>query len=203
LEYVADLSNPDGNKCTFHVTFPEEDEDVTDVAIINTGNETVDFESGNFATISLTTAKGHGEHDEEDDEDIDDQDDENERTFRADLSGDKEEPEVDTSASGNIEMELDEDETELEYELSVEDIVDVTATHIHIGEEGENGDIVVTLEHDDESSDGTITEDDLEGPLAGGELDELIELIEDDNAYVNVHTEENPDGEIRGQLEEE
>ena len=202
LEYVGDLSSPEDNRCTFHVTIPENDEEITDVAIINSENETVEFESGHFAAISLTTARAHDDDDDEDDEE-DDQDEEDERRFRADLSGDEEVPAVDTNASGNIELELDEDETELEYELNVEDIVDVTGAHIHIGEEGENGDIVVTLEHDDEMSEGTITEDDLEGPLDGGDLADLIELIEDDNAYVNVHTEENPDGEIRGQLEEE
>lgn len=197
VEYVADLSNPDNNKCTFHVTFPEDDEDITDVAIINTGDEIVEFESGTFATISLTTARDH------DDDEEDDNGDDDERKFRADLSGDEEVPAVDTDASGEIEMELDDDGTELEYELDVDDIVDVVAAHIHMGEEGENGDVVVTLEHDDDRSEGTITEDHLEGPLAGGELADLIELIEDSNAYVNVHTEENPDGEIRGQLEEE
>lgn len=204
LEFVGDLSSPEDNRCTFHVTIPENDETITDVAIINSENETVSFESGHFAAISLTTAKAHGNDDDDDEEDADDdQDDQDERKFRADLTGDNEVPAVDTNASGEIELELDEDETELEYNLNVEDIADVTGAHIHIGEEGENGDIVVTLEHDDEESEGTITEDDLEGPLDGGELSDLIELIEDDNAYVNVHTEENPDGEIRGQLEEE
>ncbi len=204
LEYVGDLSSPEDNRCTFHVTIPENDEAITDVAIINSENETVAFESGHFAAISLTTARGYDDdEDKDDEEDTDDQDDQNERTFRADLTGDKEVPAVDTNASGDIALELDVDETELEYQLNVEDIVDVVAAHIHMGAEGENGDIVVTLEHDDEMSEGTITEDDLEGSLDGGELSDLIELIEDDNAYVNVHTEENPDGEIRGQLEEE
>ena len=201
-EYVEDLSSPEDNKCTFQVSFPEDDEDITDVAIINTGNDTIEFESGNFATISLTTARDHDD-DEDDDQDDDNGDDRDERTFRATLSGDEEVPEVDTNASGEFEMELNSDEDELDYELDVDDIVDVTAAHIHMGEEGENGDIVVTLEEDDDRSEGTITEDDLEGPLDGEGLSELIELIEDGEAYVNVHTDENPDGEIRGQLEEE
>src|SRR5688572_587365 len=127
LEYVGDLSSPEDNRCTFHVTIPENNEEITDVAIINGENETVEFESGHFAAISLTTARAHDDDEDEDDE----EDDQDERNFRADLTGDNEVPAVDTNASGDIELELDEDETELEYELNVEDIVDVTGAHIH------------------------------------------------------------------------
>ena len=35
---------------------------------------------------------------------------------------------------------------------------------------------------------GTITSADLKGPLAGKDVSDLIRLIEDGNAYVNVHT---------------
>ncbi len=47
---------------------------------------------------------------------------------------------------------------------------------------------------------GTITSADLKGHLAGKQVPDLIRLIEDGKAYVNVHTHENSDGEIRGQL---
>ena len=40
----------------------------------------------------------------------------------------------------------------------------------------------------------------MKGPLAGKRISDLIKLIEDGKAYVNVHTDQNPDGEIRGQL---
>jgi hypothetical protein len=54
LEFIAELSNPEDN-CTYHVDIPEdEDDEVTDIAIINPGRETVEFKSGNFATISIT-----------------------------------------------------------------------------------------------------------------------------------------------------
>jgi hypothetical protein len=47
---------------------------------------------------------------------------------------------------------------------------------------------------------GTITSVDLKGPLAGKQIADLIRLIEDGKAYVNVHTHQNSNGEIRGQL---
>jgi CHRD domain len=40
----------------------------------------------------------------------------------------------------------------------------------------------------------------LKGPLAGKHVSDLIKLIEDGNAYANVHTRQHPNGEIRGQL---
>lgn len=56
LEYVADLSNPDKDRCTFHVTVPEDNENITDIAMINTGNKNIKFESGMFVATSVTTA---------------------------------------------------------------------------------------------------------------------------------------------------
>jgi hypothetical protein len=211
LEYVSDLSDPDDNRCTFHVDLPESDEDITDVAIINSGDAIVEFESGHFATISLTTARADDEDDDEDTDDVDDDDNGNgdERTFTASLTGENEVPEVDTNASGDAEVTFEEGDDEAQYFVDVQDIVDVTAAHIHMGAEGENGDIVVTLyddsasgEIDGELASGDIVASDLEGPLDGQEIEDLIELIEDGEAYVNVHTNDNPDGEIRGQLEE-
>jgi hypothetical protein len=55
-EYIDELSRPENNKCTYHVQLPQTaDQQITDVAIINTGNQTVKFTSGNFATISTST----------------------------------------------------------------------------------------------------------------------------------------------------
>ena len=55
-EYIAGLSRPENSKCTYHVQLPQiADQQVTDIAIVNTGNQTVNFISGNFATISTST----------------------------------------------------------------------------------------------------------------------------------------------------
>jgi hypothetical protein len=56
LEYIAKLSHPVSNKCTYHVQLPQAiDQQMTDIAIINTSNQTIKFSSGNFATISIST----------------------------------------------------------------------------------------------------------------------------------------------------
>jgi hypothetical protein len=55
-EYIAGLSRPEIGKCTYHVQLPQlADQQVTDIGIVNTGNQTVKFSSGNFATISTST----------------------------------------------------------------------------------------------------------------------------------------------------
>ena len=40
----------------------------------------------------------------------------------------------------------------------------------------------------------------LEGPLAGKQLSDLSIAMSNGTIYVNVHTEQNPNGEIRGQI---
>jgi CHRD domain len=48
---------------------------------------------------------------------------------------------------------------------------------------------------------GTITAGKLVGPLKGKTIDDLVEQIRAGKTYVNVHTKEHPDGEIRGTIE--
>jgi hypothetical protein len=55
LEFIEGLSNP-GEHCTFHADISPKEE-VTDIAIINLGESTVEFESGNFASVSVSKVK--------------------------------------------------------------------------------------------------------------------------------------------------
>jgi hypothetical protein len=50
------------------------------------------------------------------------------------------------------------------------------------------------------SESGSITADKLEGPMAGKQLSDLTTAMSNGETYVNIHTEQNPNGEIRGQI---
>jgi hypothetical protein len=127
--------------------------------------------------------------------------------FDAKLTGKDEVPPKDTKATGTAEFTVT-GANSMSYKVNVTDMEKVTAAHIHKGKVGENGPIVVTLFKTDSPSattngmlsQGTITPDKLEGPLAGKQLSDLIAMINNGEAYVNVHTQANPKGEIRGQL---
>jgi CHRD domain len=118
------------------------------------------------------------------------------------LSGSEEVPPVQTEATGVAEFIPGEDS--VAYSVNATNIQGVTAGHIHLGERGENGPVVVTLFKYDSpmnevSETGTITADKLEGPLAGKQLSDLAAAGANGTLYVNIHTEQNPNGEIRGQ----
>jgi hypothetical protein len=128
--------------------------------------------------------------------------------FIAKLTGYNQVPPINTKAVGNFEMELSPDGTISNYVLNVTAISNVTLAHIHEGEKGINGPIIFTLykstnpkgEINGILSKGKVYSNLLEGPLAGKYISNLIELINQGNAYVNVHTKQNPQGEIRGQI---
>jgi hypothetical protein len=128
----------------------------------------------------------------------------------ATLSGDKEVPPVDTNATGSAGFSQPH-LSNMSYGIQLSDIEKVTAAHIHQGKEGKNGPVIVTLfkaENDTGTGpvkgqlvNGSIINDMLEGALKGKSVEvDLIKLIQDGDAYVNVHTTEHPDGAIRGQI---
>jgi hypothetical protein len=93
----------------------------------------------------------------------------------------------------------------IHYFINVTGTEGVTQGHIHSGAEGENGPIVVTLLNFESPQsavleNGTFTESNLEGPMQGKTIPDLIAAMKNGSTYVNVHTEQNPEGEVRGQL---
>jgi hypothetical protein len=147
------------------------------------------------ATIGFPTSAFAGEEQQE--------------RFISELTGLEEVPPVnDTSAIGVAEFKLGQDN--IMYTVNVTDIENVTAGHIHRGQVGENGPIVITLFKEDTPttaamttgvlSEGNITATNLEGPMAGQLLSNLTSAMQNEQTYVNIHTQQNPNGEIRGQI---
>lgn len=134
------------------------------------------------------------------------------RNFRAHLASENEVAAVpvESLAQGQATFQLSADETTLDYSIIAANIENITMAHIHRGAPGSNGPIVVWLypeapppslipgAFDGVLATGSITAADLVGPLAGMTLDDLLDLLESGNAYVNIHTSQYPSGEIRG-----
>ena len=71
---------------------------------------------------------------------------------------------------------------------------DASAAHIHTGRIGANGDVLVVLEQDDQVMSDWVTP---EGTMID---EETLNVLLSGGHYVNVHSPEFPDGEIRGQI---
>ena len=133
--------------------------------------------------------------------------------FVAQLTGGGQMPSVATAASGTASFWLNPEGTQLRYKLTVAELNNVTMAHLHLGAAGKNGPPVVWLYpsapppkeiggmSNGVLSDGTITAGDLVGPMAGKTVADLVAAIRTQDIYVNVHTREHSDGEIRGQLQ--
>lgn len=122
--------------------------------------------------------------------------------FNARLNGSSEVPPVDTKATGKALITPAKNGTSFLYSINLTDITP-TAVDIHQGKVGENGPIVVSLYKSGIVPccvPGTITNEMLEGPLKDKGLGALSDLITTEQAYLDVHTGQHPDGEIRGQV---
>ena len=136
------------------------------------------------------------------------------------LAGHYEIPERITDAHGTAIFHLRDDGTGLDFALRVENINNVVQAHIHVGPDDANGPVVAFLFGPvapgggpirGAIARGTVTADDLIGPLAGLTIADLVAEIQAENAYVNVHTDDGvdptntgpgdfPGGEVRGQI---
>lgn len=117
--------------------------------------------------------------------------------FTAELDGAQEVPPSGSTATGVATFAFNDALTELSYELSVFGLPDITITHIHLAPAGVNGPVVLV----NLLAQGIVTEADLVGPLLGQSLTDLLADMTAGNTYVNVHTEQFPGGEIRGQIQ--
>ena len=94
------------------------------------------------------------------------------------------------------------------YAISVDNVDDILAAHIHVGAPGFNGPISAFLIDEQEgvrpspfTLNGQFNVFDLKGPLEGKSIADLVELMELGITYVNVHSAVYPAGEIRGVIQ--
>jgi hypothetical protein len=144
---------------------------------------------------------------------------EEEERFTATLNGSEVSPPVNTGVSGNAEFVLYRGApTHLLYNVSItgidnNDEIDdnnITGVHLHNGIRGYNGTEIKKLpvmqgyERDGIISIGNLTASDSFSSELGGKgelaLNLLMRYINNSEVYLDVHTEDNPHGELRGQV---
>lgn len=134
------------------------------------------------------------------------------QNFVAHLIGFEEVPSMTTVAKAQAIFHLSIDGASLGYKLIAANVLNITQAHIHLAAKGQNGPVVAWLypstppaitisgRFDGILGESTILASNLVGPLAGQPLNALIDRINAGETYVNIHTEQAPGGEIRGQI---
>lgn len=136
------------------------------------------------------------------------------------LRGSQEVPPVETEASGSATLRLNNTQTQITFTLEYADILDVTQAHIHGAPVGVNGDILLFLCTNlgnapqgrpvplacpqaplNEPLENTLGFADLIPNTDIESFEDAVNALLSGNTYANVHTEVNPGGEIRGQIE--
>ena len=122
---------------------------------------------------------------------------------------------------GAAVFQMNNDSSQVCYQLWVAGISNATQAHIHMGAVGQEGPVVAWLFPSNKAQQnsasmnttnmpgnftgllarGTITAADLVGPMQGKNMSDLKDAMMSGQLYVNVHTTQNPGGEIRGQID--
>ena len=129
-------------------------------------------------------------------------------TVRAQLHGGNENPGVVSGAHGNAVVVIDRTARTIQYTVNVYNLpTGVVASHIHVGSAQVNGPVILDFRvvagtSNDFSYSGRLTEADLRANAQFGvnSFDDAMFSIASGVTYVNVHSQANPGGEIRGQL---
>ncbi len=135
------------------------------------------------------------------------------RNFFAFLDGFQEAPPVLTEGSGFFRAHLQRDGS-LKFVLKVRDLQGAFgAAHIHFGQKGVNGGVMVTLCGGPAPAIVPVCADEVKGTISAdfvrevlnqgidaSNLDSVIQTLRSGNTYINVHTSRYGSGEIRGQV---
>ncbi len=130
-------------------------------------------------------------------------------------------PGVLTDTTARLRLNFARDLSEAEFRLSVFDGEGITQAHLHCARAGENGPVVVFLfnvapvpgpggvDVNGRIAHGVITNDDIlatdpdASPVCGVTINNIASLfaaVRKGVIYLNIHSEANPPGEVRGQV---
>jgi hypothetical protein len=124
--------------------------------------------------------------------------------FNTTLDAASQVPPGSSPATGTTTFDFDGDSS-VAFSVDLRSITAVTAVHVHSGASGATGPQRVELFAGPATgpTEGQLTQGTFgPGDVEGISLDDLLDEMRNGNAYVDVHTVANPDGEIRGQIRE-
>jgi hypothetical protein len=129
-------------------------------------------------------------------------------TWTADLHGGNEVPGVVSGAGGTATITVNMTTNVLTYQIDVYNLATgVTASHIHAGNPGVGGPVVINFTvvpntSNDFRISGTVNLSEFVARPAQGinSIDDVKQMLLNEDGYVNVHSGANPGGEIRGQI---
>ena len=114
---------------------------------------------------------------------------------------------INTGAHGKAIITIDPDSGEVTWAIDVFNFpTGLTASHIHVGAAGTAGPVIIDFAPTNLGVSGPFrlsgsTRAFIARPAQGiRSMEEMMIAIAAGNAYVNVHSQANPGGEIRGQL---
>ena len=123
--------------------------------------------------------------------------------FETELSGANSVPPLDVDGTGEATVTISDDAQSVSWDVSYSGLTGPpTAGHIHVGAADANGPVMIPFATVTETgTTGTFNAADYEGGEGlPADWDGVLEAIRSGNSYVNIHTEANGGGEIRGQL---
>lgn len=117
--------------------------------------------------------------------------------FVASLTGAEETPAVTTQARGYAVIQLNQARDTMSLKAYVAGLSGpITGSHLHLGALGKSGEVIKDLQVEGTTITGSWKRTDAAQAFTQARLDSLLK----GEIYLNVHTEQNPNGEIRGQL---
>jgi hypothetical protein len=119
----------------------------------------------------------------------------NTKSISVSLSGEQENPPVTGNRAGSGTIEIDTSTGAISGSITVKNTTgNPTAAHIHSGDAGKNGGVMIALTQDSTNSNKFTVPNGSQ--LSSAQLETLLMA----SLYINVHTQSHPAGEVRGQI---
>ena len=129
--------------------------------------------------------------------------------YTAVLEGSNVVPAVKTASTGTLTLTIAPDKSKVDYVITIKGLTNLTVARLREGSFGDSGGVIVTLYGGPTKSgafngtlaQGSFAASEMGGPLKGKSIDDLIDLLESGQVFLNVGNSSHKGGAIAGTLE--